>query len=234
MKIIILEDEPVAARQLKKMLERVDGLDIESLTICSNAKEGRERIAEGLDLLFLDLNLMGMSGFDVLKEFLSEPFETIVTTAYPEHAVEAFELGVRDYLVKPFSQERLNKAIERTPGPTNSESPAMARIMVKGRDGIIPVPVGSIILIRSAGDYCELHLEDGSTHLCSKRMDFLENRLPEDFLRVHRSAIIRVSKLSNLKVEGGGRYSAKLDGAGEPVSIGRKYYKELKVRLDRD
>jgi len=130
MKVVILEDEPVAARQLEKMLRRMDGLNISSISICDNARDGREKIKEGLDLLFLDLNLRGEAGFDVLKEFLSEPFETIITTAYPDHALEAFQYGVRDYLVKPFSGERLHQAVSRVPMPEPYESPALMKSMI--------------------------------------------------------------------------------------------------------
>lgn len=232
MRVVILEDEPVAARQLERMIKRVNGFNVDSVTLCATADEGRERIKEGLDLLFLDLNLRGQSGFDVLKEFLSEPFETIVTTAYPDHALEAFQYGVRDYLVKPFSDERLALAVSRVPKPEPDESPALTKIIVKERETIISVSVDTIKIIRSAGDYCELWLADGKKLLCSKRMDFLENRLPDDFMRVHRTAIIRISKLIGLKVEGGGNYSAMVNGVDKPVPVGRKYYKTLKAKLE--
>ncbi|VAX21748.1 hypothetical protein MNBD_NITROSPINAE01-825 [hydrothermal vent metagenome] len=231
MKVVILEDEPVAARQLEKMLRRMDGLNISSISICDNARDGREKIKEGLDLLFLDLNLRGEAGFDVLKEFLSEPFETIITTAYPDHALEAFQYGVRDYLVKPFSGERLHQAVSRVPMPEPYESPALMNIMVKDRETIIPVSVDDIKLIRSAGDYCELYLVSGKQLLCSKRMDFLAHRLPDDFMRIHRTVIVRITQISGLKVEGGGRYFATVHGVLEPVPVGRKYYKDIKAKL---
>jgi len=231
MRIVIVEDEPAAARQLKKMLERAQGLSIDSLSICSSLAEAKKAAREGLDLMFLDLNLMGKSGFELFGEEFETPFETIVTTAYPEHALDAFGHGVRDYLVKPFSQERLEQAIERVPKPAEEKPSAVARIMVKDRDGITPVDVGAVSMIRSAGDYCELYLDDGTRRLCSKRMDYLEQSLPEDFLRVHRTAIVRLSKIKSLKVEGGGRYLASVEGIENPAPVGRKYYKSLKDRL---
>ena len=234
MKIVIVEDEPAAARQLEKMLRRVKGLHIESLDIAHSIGVARARMAEKLDLLFLDLNIMGESGTDLLKEFLSEPFETIITTAYPEHALAAFELGVRDYLLKPFSQERLETAISRVPEPSLSASPAISRILIKEKDKISPVAVESIAVIRSAGDYCELFLEGGASKLCSKRMDFLERRLPSDFMRIHRSAIIRLSKVKEIRAEAAGRYEVLAEGFNEPIPVGRKYYKELKSRIGGD
>lgn len=231
MRIVIVEDEPAAARLLKKMLERAPGLEIESLDILSTLDEAKTRANEGLDLLFLDLNLMGESGFEVLMEEVEEPFETIITTAYPEHALEAFEHGVTDYLVKPFSQERLEQAVARVIKINRDEKPSIARVMVKDRGGIIPIDIDSVDMIRSAGDYCELYINDGSRRLCSRRMDYFEKHLPQDFMRVHRSAIIRLSRLKSLKVEQGGRYSARLESFEEPVPVGRKYYKDLKDRL---
>ncbi|MBI5815561.1 MAG: response regulator transcription factor [Nitrospinae bacterium] len=231
MRIVIVEDEPAAARQLEKMLRRVDGLNIQSLDRAASIGQARERLSKGLDILFLDLNIMGESGLALLKEFLSEPFETIITTAYPEHALEAFELGARDYLVKPFSQERLALAVSRVPEPSPDKSPAIATILVKERGGITPVPVEGVLMIRSAGDYSELVMRAGGVKLCSRRMDFLEKRLPADFMRVHRSAIVRLSTVKSVHIEPGGRYSAVVEGCAQPVPVGRKYFKELKARL---
>ena len=111
MNIVIVEDEPASARLLEKMLERIEALDIAKIEIFSSIDEARSGLTKKVDILFLDLNIMGRSGFEILEEFASEPFDTIVTTAYPGYALRAFELGVRDYLVKPFSQERLKKAL---------------------------------------------------------------------------------------------------------------------------
>jgi len=232
MRILIVEDEPAAARQLKKMIERAGRLDIESLAICSSLAEAKERAKEGFDLLFLDLNLMGESGFDFFDEAFDNPFETIITTAYPEHALNAYERGARDYLLKPFSQERLEQALGRVDSKPSSAGGGLTRIVVKGREGVTPVDIDSVIQIRSAGDYCELYLDDGSRRLCSKRMDYLESRLPDDFIRAHRTAIIRLSKIKNLKIEGGGRYFAVIEDVDEPTPVGRKYFKELKARLE--
>ncbi|MBI4665952.1 MAG: response regulator transcription factor [Nitrospinae bacterium] len=234
MKIVIVEDEPAAARQLSRMLSRAPGLIIAGIDICPTIEKARERLAHPLDLLFLDLNVMGQPGMELLKEFLSGPFDTIVATAYPEHALSAFEHGVRDYLVKPFSQERLEQALSRVPGPSPDKSPAMTSILIKEKQGIVPVPVGSIILIRSAGDYCEIHLVKGGVKLCSRGLDFLERRLPEDFIRVHRTAIARLSRIKSMKVEQGGKYTLTVEGINDPTPVGRKYYKELKERLGED
>jgi DNA-binding LytR/AlgR family response regulator len=232
-RIVIVEDEPAAARQLSRMIGRIDGLEISSLTVCSTIAEARERLKEGLDLLFLDLNIMGQSGMELLKEFVAGPFETIITTAYPDHALEAFEHGVRDYLVKPFSQDRLEQAVSRVPEPV-AETPAMTSILVREKHGVTPVPVASIVMIRSAGDYCELFTKDGGSKLVSKRLDFLERRLPADFMRIHRTAIARVSDMESLKVEPGGKYSALIRGFDDPVPVGRKYYRTLKERLGEE
>ncbi|MGK7345080.1 MAG: LytR/AlgR family response regulator transcription factor [Candidatus Nitrospinota bacterium M3_3B_026] len=231
MRIAIVEDEPAAARQLKKMLERARGLEAESLAICGSLGEAREAARRGLDLLFLDINLMGESGFGVFDEEYEQPFQTIITTAYPEHALHAFERGALDYLVKPFSQERLEKALDRVRKTRPGERPGLRRIVVKDRGEIIPVNVDDITLIRSAGDYCELFLKDGARTLCSKRMDYLEKSLPEDFMRIHRTAIVRLSEVTGLRAAGGGRYLAIVGEAQEPVPVGRKYRRRLREKL---
>lgn len=230
-----MEDEPAAARQLKKMLEKTPGLIIDSLTICSSAAEAKKRLGEGLDLLFLDLNLRGESGFDVLEKFMAESFPVIITTAYPEHALRAFEVGASDYLVKPFSQDRLDKAVgratsQRAEEATGNEA-ALAKLLVKDRDAIIPVDVDSVVLVRSAGDYCEIFIDGGRRHLLSKRMDYMEARLPDDFMRVHRTAIVRLSKVSSVTAGGGGRHEAAIEGVEGAVPVGRKYYRKLKQAL---
>jgi len=229
-RIVIVEDEPAAARLLKKMLERTPGLSIGSLAICSSVAEARDHLArEGADVVFLDLNVRGESGFDAVDDFMAAPFDTIIATANPEYAVRAFEVGAADYLLKPFSQERLEKALARVRGEDREES--MGRILVKDHQGITAVPVGDLKLVRSAGDYTELHLIGGGRKLCAKSMDFLERSLPADFMRVHRSAIVRLSMVRRVKVVAGGKYLAEIEGENEPAPVGRTYYKELKESL---
>jgi two-component system response regulator LytT len=230
LRIVVVEDEPAAARMLKRMLERAEGLAIGSLSICSSLAEARERLSQGgADLVFLDLNLRGESGFNAVDDFMAAPFEVIITTANTEHAARAFDVGAVDYLVKPFSQERLEKALART-GGANRESP-IARIMVKDHHGVTAVTVGDLKMIRSAGDYTELCLTGGGRKLCAKSMDFLEHALPPEFMRIHRTAIVRLSKVKGVRVEAGGKYQAMVEGEEEPVPVGRTYYKKLKENL---
>jgi len=232
LRIVIVEDEPAAARMLKKMLERAPGLDIESLFICSSVPEARNQLETGgADLVFLDLNVRGESGFDAVDDFMAAPFETIITTANPENAVRAFEIGVADYLVKPFSQERLEIALGRVGKVVNREK-TLGRILVKDHQGITAVPVEELKIVRSAGDYTELHLTQGGKKLCAKSMDFLESALPSDFMRIHRTSIVRVSMVESLKVGAGGKYLAVIKGEEEPSPVGRTYYKKLKERLE--
>ena len=231
MRIVIVEDEPAAARQLRRMLERVEDLEIESLSILTNIEEARVRLDDGLDLLFLDLNLRGRSGFDLIEEFMTEPFDTVITTAYPEHALKAFEVGAADYLVKPFSQERLGQAMRRVRNPVRERDRILGKILIKVRERVTAIDVDDIVAVRSAGDYCELYMGGSSRKLCSKTMDYLESKLPADFMRIHRSAIVRVSQVSSISVEGGGKYSTAVEGLDEPIPVGRKYYKDLKSKL---
>ncbi|MDH5755943.1 MAG: LytTR family DNA-binding domain-containing protein [Nitrospinota bacterium] len=230
-RIVIVEDEPAAARMLKKMLERIPGLSIGSLAICSSVGEAREHLEkEGADVVFLDLNVRGESGFGAVEDFMAAPFDTIIATANTEHAVRAFEEGAVDYLVKPFSQERLEKAMSRV-GSEQREKP-VRRILIKEHQGITAIPVEKIRMVRSAGDYTELYLVDGGRKLCAKSMDYLEHSLPRDFMRVHRSAIVRLSEVKAVKVEPGGKYMAEIDGVDELVPVGRTYYKKLKESLE--
>ncbi|MDH4184026.1 MAG: LytTR family DNA-binding domain-containing protein, partial [Nitrospinota bacterium] len=207
------------------------GLKISSLAICSTLDEARSHLAEHqTDLLFLDLNLRGESGFHAVDDFLAASFETIITTANTEHAVRAFEVGAVDYLVKPFSQQRLEQAIAKL--AAGQKDKPISRILVKDHHGVLAIPLENIRLIRSAGDYTELHLIDGGRKLCAKSMDFLEHALPREFMRIHRTAIARVSMLRGIQVQAGGKYLARIEGESEPAPVGRTYYKKLREILD--
>jgi two-component system LytT family response regulator len=185
------------------------------------------------DLIFLDIRMPGMDGFDVVHALSSRHDLTmpriVFTTAYDQYAVRAFEVHALDYLLKPFTQERLHAALRRfrerlTPGasPANGrESPFATRIVFKSRGRILFLPVSEIRLIGAEENYVRLHTRD-ETHLLRETMAGLEQRLdPQVFLRVHRSTIVNLQYVREMLIENEGDASAVLtDGRRVPVSRG--------------
>jgi DNA-binding LytR/AlgR family response regulator len=196
MNIAIVEDETVVARRLERMVRDIVGeADINvAPTVGSALQLLRVR---SIDLLFLDLNLQGNDGFRVLEEAAAAPFQTIVVSAHHEQALRAFEYGVTDFVAKPWSEERLRLAIDRA---ASREPRERARMLVvrKGRE-LRTIAVASIVFIRGADDYAELHLADGSVHLHEKSLSALGSLLPEGFARVHRSYIANTAHARGLR-----------------------------------
>jgi DNA-binding LytR/AlgR family response regulator len=200
---IIVDDEPLAREVLEKYVSRCPLLNLEAS--CSSAFEAMDvldRLPVGI--VFLDINMPGLSGLSMIRT-LERPPEIVFTTAYPEYAVDGFELDAADYLVKPFSFERflkaVNKAIKRVEGATTG-SPGEGQkrsIMVKADGKIYPLELASISFMEAMGDYVRIHTDSGAitTYDTLKKMEAL---LPaEQFIRVHRSYIVALGKISFLE-----------------------------------
>lgn len=219
MRIAIVEDEAVIARRLERMVREIVGQA--SVQLAASFDDGLALTRAPIDLLFLDLNLNGRDGFRLLEEAAAARFQTVVVSAHHEQALRAFEYGVTDFLAKPWTEERLRRAIERVRG---RESPAARTLVVrKGRE-LRAVAVQDIVFIRGADDYSELHLADGSVHLHEKSLTALESLLPESFARVHRSYIANLSRAAGLR-------SGALVLEGATVPVGRVYRATLRRRL---
>ena len=225
MKIVILEDEKVAARRLKRMVETAFDQEVEIL-VFTTLEDGLEYIEqERIDLLLLDLNLNGDDGFDVLQKVVENPFDTIVVSANTDRAIEAFELGVIDFVPKPFDQERFDKAIKRFVGRQNRRGGAET-LVVKNQGRRQFVEVGSIRFIQGAGDYAEIHCDSGTPVLHSRSLEGMGEILPASFIRIHKSYIVNRERISEVKVYGAGRYGALLT-TGEELPVSRSRYKVL-------
>lgn len=230
--IVLADDEVLARQKLRSFLR--DEPDCEVAGECASAAETVELAAAvHPDLIFLDIRMPGMDGFDVVhalsaREDLTMP-RIVFTTAYDQYAVRAFEVHALDYLLKPFSQERLHAALRRfrerlTSGASSGngrESPFATRIVFKSRGRILFLPVSEIRLIGAEENYVRLHTRD-ETHLLRETMAGLEQRLdPQVFLRVHRSSIVNLQYVREMLIENEGDASAILtDGRRVPVSRG--------------
>src|SRR4051812_25265838 len=208
MKILIVEDEPLVAARLGRMLGEGLGEKLVSLGCFSSFEEARHGLNSQLcDVLFLDLNLHGDDGMALLTEAAAGSFQTIIVSANTDRAIDAFEHGVLDFVAKPFTRERLAQALGRL---QSSGSPAQAVrfLAIKKTGGIDIVPVATVKFIRGADSYAEVVTADGRTHLSSKTLEALAAVLPGEFIRIHKSYLVRLADIRTLHSAVGSRYEA--------------------------
>jgi two-component system LytT family response regulator len=228
---LIVDDEPIARAGLRRMLGEVEWIDC-----VGEAANGAEalRAIETLrpELVFLDIEMPGLSGIDVLRALPRPPY-VVFTTAYAEHAVAAFELGAVDYLLKPFGPERLLASLERVRaalgepraafldriGEALSRGP-MSRLFVRSGRNIMPVAVTSVVWFEAVGDYVAAHTATGAQHLLHLSLNRLEERLDaRRFARVHRAHIVNLDHVAAFRRQLTGQVVAELrDGTKLPVS----------------
>ena len=207
MKCIIIDDEPLARMMLKEYLQAYP--DIEILQECGDGFEGIKAIQQYQpDLIFLDIQMPKINGFEML-ELIDNPPQVIFTTAFEEYAIKAFETHAADYLLKPFSKERFDKAIQKLKTntvnntqaivETASQSPVQSnRIVVKDGGKIKIIPVPQIQYVEAADDYVKIHTGDG-VFLKKKTMQYFEDSLQQQqFIRVHRSYIINTQLITRI------------------------------------
>ncbi len=230
-RIAIVEDEAVVARRLERLVRRILGDRIQQLTVLGSLGEALAHVrSHSLDLLFLDLDLHGQDGFGVLTEVVAESFHTIIVSARHDQALRAFEYGVVDFVPKPYGEPRLRQALDRLSNREDGLRRQLRYLAVRKANGVVPVPVEEVVYVSGAGDYSELHCEDGAVHLHGKTLTELLRLLPPDFVQVHRSHLVDLRRIRRLHSHPGSRYSVALhDGAELPVS--RRRIAELRRLL---
>ena len=212
---IAIDDEPLALRQIKNYIERVEKLEL--VALCSNAIEAQELLkTEQVDLLFVDINMPDINGIDFVRGLTNPPL-VIFTTAYSEYALEGFRLDAVDYLLKPFSFDDFSRAAEkacslrelhrmrdeRAASESSIESIDETAenndyISIKSDYKVNLVRYNDIIYIESVGEYIRLHLKDGSKLTTLFRLKNMETELPQkNFMRVHRSYIVNIDYVSS-------------------------------------
>ncbi len=230
-KCIIIDDEPIAIDIIEEHLEAFDQFEIKGKF--TKATEAIASInAGGIDLLFLDINMPGISGINFLKT-LSHPPAVIFTTAYREFAVDAFELDAIDYLVKPVAFERFMKAINKfltfqsTPQKTQEHIPDQQDfIIIKSNKKNYKIATQEILFIESMDNYVKIHTTS-QTLVCYEKLADLETELPSDkFLRIHRSYIINLNKV-------GAFTTAFVEIEGHQLNIGRNYRQAVTKVLNK-
>jgi DNA-binding LytR/AlgR family response regulator len=194
---------------------------------CKNAIEANEVIkSELIDLMFLDINMPRISGLQFLKSLPSPP-KVIFTTAYPEFALEGFELDAVDYLLKPFSFERFLKAVNKYSYSTDSEPVLNSRtVLLKSDKKLYRVPIGDILYLEAIGDYVKVVFGEQSIVVHSTFHDILEQFSHLDIIRIHRSFAIAIDKFDH--IEGNQVFIKK-----QALPIGKAYKKDLLDNLER-
>jgi two-component system LytT family response regulator len=244
-KALIIDDEPLARLLIAEYLTNHPTIEI--VQECGDGFEGLKAIMQHKpDLVFLDIQMPKITGFEML-ELVDNPPSIIFTTAFDEFAIKAFETNAIDYLLKPFSKERFDKAIEkwfasynsilsRGLEPSNSfEENAINpeernRIVVKTNHGIKIIPIGEILYFEAYDDYVKIHTNSGF-YLKKKTMSHYEKALGEkDFIRVHRSFIIALNQITRIENPEKETHVALLKN-GIKIPLSRAGYGKLKSVL---
>lgn len=240
MKVIIIDDEPLAKSVIKEYL--MDHPEIQLVAECNDGFEGAKAIAQHKpDLIFLDVQMPKINGFEML-EILSEQPKVIFTTAFDEYALKAFEANAIDYLLKPFSKERFEQALQKSKLLTKEQNSEIIseithkqpdehlRIVIKDGSEIKIIPTAEIEMLEAYDDYIKVH-HHGKVHLKKKTLSYYEKVLDKkSFVRIHRSFIINIQELSKIDSFEKNSYVAILR-SGKRVPISRTAYTPLKESL---
>jgi len=241
-KIITIDDEPLARSIVKEYLQKYPELEV--VQECNDGFEGFKAIQQHHpDLIFLDIQMPKINGFEML-ELLDQAPAVIFTTAFDEYAIKAFEAHAIDYLLKPFSQDRFDKAIQKWKEQkvssqkntedlleTASYSPAQSqRIVVKTGSKIKIIPVHDVLYLEAADDYVKVHTQEGN-FLKNKTMSHFEKTLdPQQFVRSHRSYIINIQQITRIDPYEKDNHVAILK-SGAKVPVSRNGYVKLRTVL---
>lgn len=241
MTALIIDDEPLARSILREYLSGHPHISV--VQECADGFEGVKAIMQyHPDLLFLDIQMPKINGFEMLE--LVDPVPAVIfTTAYDEYAIRAFETHAVDYLLKPFSRERFNKAIQKLQPQAGLQpptaplletaglSPAQTqRIVVKLAGRIKIIPVQEVVYLEAADDFVKIHTADGAL-LKNKTMSHFERVLdPQQFVRIHRSYILNIQQTGRLEQQEKDSYAAVLK-SGVVLPVSKAGYIKLKAVL---
>lgn len=230
---LVVDDEPLARANVLHLLRA--NPEVEILGECESAAAALEAIrAHKPDLLFLDVRMPEYDGFDMLEMLGAEaPPAVIFVTAYDQYALKAFDAGALDYLLKPFNNARFARALDRARERLahRREGPArMERFTIKNAGHVVFLPVADVDWIEAADYYASLHV-GSKTHLLRRSMSDLESDLdPAQFCRIHRSTIVNLSRVRELRFNSEAEYEMVL-ADGTKLRLSRRYRKDLQTRL---
>ena len=248
-KVLVVDDEPLARERLTTLLSQEP--DVELVT---PARDGEEAITsihdDSPDLVFLDVQMPQMNGFDVIEAVGSDKMPLVIfVTAYDQHALKAFQVRALDYLLKPFDRERFQQALSRARQRVHHDAPGdlerrllalvqdlkqtphkVDRFVVKSGGRVYFVRAEEIDWVESAGNYVKLHVGN-ETHLLRETMTAIESQLdPEMFFRIHRCHIVNIERVRELQPSFNGEYVVFLR-TGPRLTLSRGYREKVQQRL---
>ena len=255
-KTLIVDDEPLARRNLRLLLEQDPQIEI--IGECRNGKEAVKAIeASRPDLIFLDIQMPEMDGFDVVEQVGAELLQAIVfVTAFDQYALKAFEVHALDYLLKPYDDLRFQQALQRAKSQIETreitkvskrlialleeresrretashQKPYLTRLMIKLANRVVLLKVDDIDWIEADGNYAKLHV-GSKAHLLREKMIDLEAQLdPQKFVRIHRSIIVNLERIKELHPHFNGDYIVVLEN-GRQLKLSRSRRENLEARL---
>lgn len=228
LRVLVVDDEPLARRRLVAMVDRTELAEV--VGVADNAERATAAIATlDPDVVLLDVQMPGKTGVALARELGARPV-VVFTTAYAEHAVDAFETAAADYLLKPVVAAKLVRALDRAAGRiSRARSEAEPRIAARAA-GIVHVFAAAAIARFRAQDKYTTFTTDGVEHLVEESLDALEARLsPWGFVRAHRGELVQLARIRKLDVRGG---SAELElDDGQRVRVSRRLLPALRRRL---
>ncbi|MEJ5993819.1 LytTR family transcriptional regulator DNA-binding domain-containing protein [Pedobacter sp. Du54] len=244
-KTIIIDDEQLARQRLKRLLKVYD--EIEVIAEAEDGERGLESInTYKPDLIFLDIEMPILNGFEMLPKLTHQP-KIVFTTAYDQYAIKAFEEGSIDYLLKPIEVERLAKTIKKlkqtnlVAAPVQMEElirqmqqkKAIKTLTVKLGDKILLIKLTDIVYVQAEDKYVFLHTADGKKHLTDFTLSALEEKLPEEFIRIHRSEIINIEYIKEIRKGFNGALVFVLNNVEETrVTSSRSNSEALREKFD--
>lgn len=242
MTVIIIDDEPLARSLVKEYLSGFPELEL--VQECGDGFEGLKAIHQlQPELIFLDIQMPKINGFELL-ELIENPPAIIFTTAFEDYAIKAFEAHAIDYLLKPFSRERFHKAVQKwlqqkNSSPQNTgqllDTVAIShgiqnRIVLKENGKIKIIPIQQVQYLESADDYVKIHTAEG-VFLKNKTMQYFEAHLSEaDFVRIHRSYLVKVQLINKLEQYEKDSHLATLS-TGQKLPVSKSGFAKLKTVL---
>ena len=245
-KVLVVDDEPLARQRILDLLKEEE--DLEVIGQARNGQEAVEKIeAEKPDLVFLDVQMPEVDGFGVIRALGAENMPHVIfVTAYDQYALQAFEVNALDYLLKPFDQERFYVALARAREQLNRqqddtishqirrlledvrpEDGTVDRLIIKSEGRIFFIKTGDIDWVEAAGNYVTLHV-GGEDYLMRETMAGMEEKLdPKQFIRIHRSHIVNIESIKEIKPWFNGEYHVDLKD-GTQLTLSRKYRQNFK------
>ena len=234
-RVLVVDDEPLARSNLKVLLRRDSG--VESIAECGSGAEAVTQIRSTRpELVFLDVQMPECNGFEVLEILKADAVLPVIVfvTAYDEYALRAFDAGALDYLLKPFDDARFSLAMQRArqkiAAQAAVQSREIPRLTVRSAGRVAYVQIPDIDWVEAADYYACLHVGSKS-HLLRQSMGELEKELdPRIFCRIHRSTIVNLRRVRALKVDDAGEYEVILEG-GQKLRLSRRFRKDLQTRM---